>query len=217
MNRVDVLYTFPHKGLRNALSQLSFQAGSTNYGDQQELDDLKQISKEIVLLLDLHMRSEEDILLPALELRVPGSTEGNHEEHEHLGEKIKRFEAMLNEILITPPRSNGASFYLIYNDFHSMYIAHMAMLETKINDLIWANFTDEEMMKMHGQIMASLTLEQIMMWFKYIVPALDFIERSVIMGGLKAYAPAEFFESVINMLKEHMSESAHLQLEAMLS
>jgi hypothetical protein len=31
-------YDVPHKGLRNALSQLSLMAGKTNYSNQQEVE-----------------------------------------------------------------------------------------------------------------------------------------------------------------------------------
>ena len=36
------------------------------------------------------------------------------------------------------------------------------------------------------------------------------------MGGFKENAPAEFFDKVLDMLKEYMSEKEHLQLETML-
>jgi len=55
------------------------------------------------------------------------------------------------------------------------------------------------------------------LWFKYIVPALNPFERTMIMGGFKANAPAEFFDKVLNMLKEYMSENEHLKLKTMLT
>ena len=93
----------------------------------------------------------------------------------------------------------------------------MAMEESDINPLLWATFTDEEIMAWHGQVMSTLTPDQIMLWFKYIVPALNPFERNIIMGGFKENAPAEFFDNVLNMLKEYMPQNEHSQLETMLS
>ena len=90
------------------------------------------------------------------------------------------------------------------------------MEESEINPVIWANLADEELMELQGQIMASLSPDNIMMWFKYIVPALNPFERTIILGGFKENAPAEFFDQVLNMLKDYMSENEHLQLETML-
>jgi len=42
-------------------------------------------------------------------------------------------------------------------------------------------------------------------------------ERTMIMGGFKANAPAEFFDKVLHMLKEYMSENEHLKLKTMLT
>jgi len=69
----------------------------------------------------------------------------------------------------------------------------MAMEESKMNQLIWANFTDEELMGQHRKIMSTLTPEQIMMLFKYNVPA-------------------PFFESVVNMLSGFMQKNDYQDL-----
>ena len=73
--RVDI-YNFPHKGLRNLLSLVSFVAGNTDQSDQQALDELKKKTAELVLLLNLHRQSEEEDLLPAF---IGDHLSGHHE------------------------------------------------------------------------------------------------------------------------------------------
>lgn len=211
------IYGFPHKGLRIALSQLSMLSGNTDYSNADSLEKLKNLSVELVTLLDLHLHSEEDVVLPALEAKMPGSTSENVEEHEQLEKEVQAFDKRLTNITVDSAPNSGAQFYEAVYNFHSKYIAHMAMEESDINPLIWANFTDEEIMAWHGQIMSTLTPDQIMLWFKYIVPALNPFERGMIMGGFKENAPAEFLDKVLDMLKEYMPEKEHLQLEAMLA
>ena len=192
-------------------------SGNTDYSNAESLEKLKILSVELITLLDLHLHSEEDVVLPALEAKMPGSTSENVEEHEQLKKEVQAFDKQLTNITVNSAPNSGAKFYEAVYNFHSKYIAHMAMEESDINPLIWANFTDEEIMAWHGQVMSTLTPDQIMLWFKYIVPALNPFERSMIMGGFKENAPAEFFDKLLNMLKEYMSENEHLKLETMLS
>ena len=189
------LYAFPHKGLRSAISQLSLTAGNTNCSEQDSLNTLNTLTEEVFTLLELHAHSEETVVLQALETKVPDSTAENLAEHAQLEKEIDLMKQELSAITIDSPPHLLSNFYEAVSNFHSKYLAHMAMEESKMNTLIWANFTDAELMEQHGQIMSTLTPEQIMMWFKYIVPALNHFERTIIMGGFKVNAPAPFFDS----------------------
>lgn len=206
------LYGFPHKGLRNAISQLSQSAGNTDCSDQASLNALKALAEEVITLLGLHAHSEETVVLPALESKVPGSTAENLAEHAQLEKDIDVMQQTLNTITTDSTPDMISNFYTLVTNFQSKYLAHMAMEESKMNILIWDNFTDADLMGQHGQIMSSLTPEQVMMWFKYIVPALNPFERTIIMGGFKANAPKPFFDSVLDMLSSLMQKNEHQQL-----
>lgn len=206
------IYGFPHKGLRLALSKLSLLSGSTDYSDEDSLSMLKELTSEIVDLLHLHVHSEESVVLPALEEKVSGSTATNLEEHKTLENEISEFVKQLESITVGSNPVSGAKFYESIFNFYSNYINHMAMEEKDVNCLIWENCTDEEIMSWHEKIMSTLTPNQISTWLKYIVPALNPFERTIIMSGFKANAPAEFFDSIVGMLKEYMTEMEHSQM-----
>ena len=211
------LYAFPHKGLRNAISQLSQIAGNIDCSDQASLSSLKALADEVFTLLGLHAHSEESVVLPALESRVPDSTAENIAEHEQLENEIDAMKQELNAITTGSAPNVLSHFYTTVSDFHSKYLTHMAMEESRMNALIWENFTDAELMEQHGKIMSTLSPEQIMMWFKYIVPALNPFERTIIMGGFKANAPVPFFDSVLDMLSGLIKQNEHQQLTAALN
>jgi hypothetical protein len=210
-------YGFPHKGLRLALSRLTVVSGNTDYSDEASLNALKTLANEIIEILHLHAVAEESVILPALEERVPGSTASNVEEHKVLEEEISEFSKQLEGITVTSEPASGAQFYESVSRFFANYINHMAMEENDMNPLIWENFSDEEIMSWQGRIMSTLTPAQISIFFKYMVPALNPFERNIMLGGFKAKAPAAFFDSIIVMLKEHMTESEHSQMVARLS
>ena len=92
----------------------------------------------------------------------------------------------------------------------------MAMEESKMNSLIWKHFTDEELMGIHGKIMSTLAPEHIVLLFKYIVPALNPMERNIILSGFKANAPEEFFRQVLDVAREEMPASSFASMVASL-
>lgn len=205
--RVDI-YNFPHKGLRNFMSQISFMAGNTDFSNQQGLDELKEKTADLVLLLNLHRQSEEEELLPALEAKLAGSTQENVKEHELLEQEVDRFSSFFKNITVETSPVEGIQFYSMLNGFQAKYMDHMAMEESKMNPLIWDHFTDEELMGIHGTIMSKLAPEHIVLWFKYIVPALNPVERNIILSGFKTNAPEEFFNQVLDAIRAEMPASS---------
>jgi len=200
------LFTFPHKGLRNAIAQLSRLTGQVECTDTQQLEALNSLADEVFLLLDLHANSEESVVLRALENKQPGSTTHNLSEHRDVEQQLGNLKKQLHILNQQPVLSHSQMFYSMINNFHSAYLAHMEMEESDINELLWKNFTDKELMQLHHDVMSSLTPEQVSVWFKYIVPALNQSERLAIMNGLKEAAPEPFFHSVLMMLKHDIAQ-----------
>ena len=132
-------------------------------------------------------------------------------------QKPHLYAKQLEAITVSSEPASGAKFYESVTAFFANYINHMAMEESDMNALIWENFSDEEIMSWTGRIMSTLTPAQISSFFKYMVPALNPFERNIVLGGFKANAPAEYFNSIIGMLKAHMTESEHSQMLARLS
>ena len=73
--------------------------------------------------------------------------------------------------------------------FLSDYVTHRAEEERDINAVIWEHFDDSEIMSWHAQSMEKLTPDQKMLWFRFIVPALNPFERQIMMGGVRASVP----------------------------
>jgi len=204
MQRVNI-YGFPHKGLRNALGQLSFKAGSTNVENKEEVASLLALTEEISELLHLH--AEEDFVSPPLEAKVPGSTQGNHEDHEKMEELEKQMVEKARSFAANPTVSALNDFYNHVNYFTREYFRHMEEEETQMNNVIWENFEDSDILSWQGQILSKLTPEQFFKWFKYIIPALLPQEQAIMLGGFKENAPAEAYTQTIEGLKPYLNES----------
>ena len=202
--RVNI-YGFPHKGIRYGLGQLSFNVGSLILNDPEALKVCKEIADDLSELLDLHLNSEEDFVIPPMEAKVPGCTQHNHEDHM----EMQKLEHEMKEAILTlvdlPNEMHLNLAYNKINHFIKEYFRHMSEEETEMNKVIWEHFADEEILVWQGQILSKLTPAQFFKWFKYIIPALTQLEQSIMLGGFKQNAPAEAYNGTIKNLEPYLT------------
>src|SRR5690606_7485510 len=91
-------YDIPHKGLRNALSQLQLLAGKTDYSDKEEVKRLYDTGKEVFDLLNSHAADENDYTLAGLEKKLPGASHHDVDDHEKLHVTQDKLGQLLAEI-----------------------------------------------------------------------------------------------------------------------
>lgn len=201
------IYAVPHKGLRLALGQLCHRAGSVDWSDPEAVKELHTQGSELFELLALHLNSEEEVVLPAIEAKVPGSTEENHDEHLMLQKLEDKLADQLDALAAAPSMEKALVFYDQLNHFLGRYFQHMEGEEGQMNKLIWDNFNDEEIAAWHGTIMSKFTPDQVFSWFKYIIPALHPAEQNIVLGGFKANAPTEVYQGTLEALKPFLSQA----------
>jgi len=212
-NRVNI-YGFPHKGLRNALGQLSLKAGAVNISNEHELEELKILGNEVSELLNLHLKAEEEFVLPPLESKVPGSTDGNHQDHLEMERLEDEMVNKLNALVKTPDIPAANDLYNQVNLFIREYYRHMNDEEDQMNKIIWEHFNDPEILEWQGKILAKLTPEQFFKWFKFIIPALLPEEQIIMLSGFKQNAPSQVYESTIHKLKPYLTENQLIHIQS---
>jgi|AACY02.3.fsa_nt_gi hypothetical protein len=201
------IYGFPHKGLRNALSQLQFDASKLDVSNHEKVAKFKVLSEIVVSLLALHQDAEDSVMLPDIEARAPGSTTHNAHEHARLHTMVESIERQTETLTVGGAPEAHAELFDAINDFFSDYLTHMAEEEREMNAIIWEHFSDDEILGWQGQIMAKLTPEQKMNWFRFIIPALSPFERQIMLGGVRANVPDETYQAILTMLEQYMPAS----------
>ena len=171
------IFNVSHKGLRYALGELSFLAGQIDYQEENSLRKVESLLNEVILLLESHALSEERVILEALEKKAPRSTRLNLEEHEELEIEILEIKMFFDSAKDAFSEELGDQFYRSICSFQAKYILHMAMEETVMNNLLWSYFTEEELKVLHQSVLDSLNPEMTKLWLKYILPAINPIER----------------------------------------
>lgn len=217
MNRMKS-YDVPHKGLRNALSQLSLLAGKTDYTNPEQVEQLYLLGTDVFMLLTTHATDEDQITLAQLEKKIPGSSQHDKEEHEVIHQQQLKLETLLSDIYNGSASGNdvcvaGSEFYLSFSEFHSAYLAHMAEEERVTQMHLWECFTDVELAEQRKMIMRKNTPDTLLTWFKFVLPAQSHAERASLLTGFKMAAPTPFFNTAMESIRKVLSVSEFSGLE----
>jgi hypothetical protein len=200
-------YDVPHKGLRNALSQLSLLAGKTNYSDQLEVGRLYKLGQDVFKILNIHAEDENTVTLTELETRCPGCSQHDFDDHEQLHAVQAKLEALLSNIYNNSKSGqdaseDGAEFYLALSQFHGMYLEHTAEEERVTQPMLLKFFTDEELTQQRGKIMAKNPPQTLLIWFRFVIPAQSHNERVGLLTGFKKMAPLAFFQEGMEVIEQ---------------
>lgn len=215
-------YDVPHKGLRNALSQLQLLAGKTDYTNQNEVEQLFKLGKEVFEILTIHATDENEITLQELEQRCPGCSQHDMEDHEHIHLIQDKLEKLLATIYNNSQQGqdvgeDGEEFYLAFSEFHGAYLEHTAEEERVTQQMLWKYFTDEELASHRGKIMAKNPPHTLLIWFKFVIPAQSHKERVGLLTGFKKMAPEPFFREGMQVIKKVLTEKEFDELSAALA
>jgi hypothetical protein len=214
-------YDVPHKGLRNGLSQLSLQAGRTDYANAAEVQELHALGGRLFSILSIHAEDENNVTLARLETRCPGSTKHDHDDHEAIHRAQKGLEDQLESIAGGAARGEdmteaGAEFYLAFTEFHGEYLEHTAQEERVTQPLLWKFFTDEELAAHRGEIMSKNPPQTLLIWFEFVLPAQSHAERVGLLSGFKKMAPPAFFSDAMAVIEKALATEDFRRLDSAL-
>mgnify|MGYP000488104072 FL=1 len=69
--------------------------------------------------------------------------------------------------------------------------------ETVTARALWNRFTDDELSAIELKIVSSLTPEKNMAFMRIMIPAMNPLERALMLGAMQKGAPPEIFDAVI--------------------
>lgn len=210
-------YDVPHKGLRNALSQLQFLAGKTDYFNQNEVEQLYKLGEDVFKILTIHATDENEVTLAELEKRCPGCSQHDFEDHEQIHVAQNRLEKLLANIYTNSKAGHdvsedGEEFYLAFSEFYGTYLEHTAEEERVTQPMLWKYFTDEELALHRGKIMAKNPPQTLLIWFRFVIPAQSHKERIGLLTGFKKMAPESFFNEGMQVIKQVLPENEFNEL-----
>lgn len=196
--RYDI-YAFIHKGLRAFMAHTLVRVGRL---DATDADEVAEVSTEVQALLDVcrsHLQHENDFVHAAMQARAPGSCARIADEHEHHQEAIAELEWLLGG---APGNPDGArALYRGLTAFVAENFEHMQYEEAEHNAVLWAHYSDEEILDIEHRIVASLTPAESQLTMRWMLPHMTPAERAAMLGGMRQGAPAEVFDGVLSLIR----------------
>jgi hypothetical protein len=217
MSRMNV-YDAPHKGLRNALSQLQFLSGKTNYSVWNEVERLFDLGREVFRILTIYIETENEIALAELDVRCPGCAKADRAGHDRLQFEQRSIEDFISRIYSDVKMDKkaddlGAEFHLLLSKYHANYLLHIAEEEIATQLLLWKHFTDEELMEHRYRIIERNPPDALLTWVKFITPAQGPIERVRFLICFRQVASDTLFNHAIKLLRLELPEDEFLSLD----
>lgn len=205
-------FAAPHKGLRNVISKFAFRLGQTDNTDPSALQQLKELGNEMFALLNDHVHTENEYTLRLLEERAPGASVHDREDHEKLDQIQDDLQLQLRSLTGEETSAQIHDFYLTFTLFQSQYLEHTHEEERVTERLLQEHFSDEELIEHRQTIMKKISPDTLLLWLKYVIPAQRIGESVDMLSGLKANAPREYFEKVMEAIRSEMGPPRYEEL-----
>lgn len=201
--RVDI-YAFIHKGIRANLAQVMLAVGRMDGMDAAETQATLSDVRALLKLCHKHLDKEDQFVHPAMELRAPGSTQQIAHEHVEHEASIARLDTCVGAVEQATAAQRDAAIEALYRElalFTADNLQHMEYEQTEHNRVLWAHYSDAEIMGLERAIVASIPPEDMGLTLRWMVPYMNPAERALFLGGVRQGAPADAFGHILNMLK----------------
>ena len=190
------MYAGIHKALRSFMSETLVRVGRADVTDPDDLHAaLEQLETLLTLCLN-HIEHENEFVHTAIEARQPGAaarTGGDHVEHRDSIDALRAEAAGLRSAAARLQPALALRLYHHLALFVAENLQHMHIEETANNAALWAAYSDVELIEIHDRLVASIAPPEFMLVARWMVPAVNPMERAMLLGSVKAQTPPEAF------------------------
>lgn len=208
------MFAAPHKALRKSMSDFIIRVGQTDYRNAESISMLKVFGAELFQLLSSHAHTEDEIILGALDEKIPGSSAHDKLDHAKIEHLQERLETELYQLQAEQDDRRLYCFYQNFSAFQSVYLEHMHEEETTTQQLIWVNLSIEEQLAIRGKIVAHMEPATYILWLKHMIPAQNEHENRLLLDTIRSNMPVERFAFIYQHLSSHLGAKLDELLQA---
>lgn len=198
------LYRDIHKGIRSELFALTEAAGRTDPADRAARLDLVAQLRGVVEVLDQHAHHEDAAIQPAIEAHVPDVAETVVADHAAFDRRCELLVELGSSTVDAPEgeaRRLAQHLYVDLAAFTSSYLAHQDLEERVVMPALEAALGVEAVVGIHQQILGTMPPDEMVRSLAFMFPAMNVDDRTELLGGMRAGAPAEVFEGVWSLVR----------------
>jgi hypothetical protein len=206
IGRVD-LYGSIHKALRMMMCDTLVGLGRLDVDDEHAVLQGAQRVFDLLEICHAHLNHENRFVHPAMHARDAGSSDAAACEHAEHERHIVQLSRMAGALVKTEAGQRGPVLMGLYHAL-SLFVAdnfrHMVDEETRHNPVLWAHYSDAELMALHDELVASIVQPEMLATLRWMVPACNPSERAQMLCGMQAQAPQPAFEAVLDTVRPHL-------------
>lgn len=200
MQRYNIFYQV-HKGLRQMLYTTAGKMLQTDFINTAETTVLMAQVTEVLDLFDGHADTEDNFVLPAVTAYEPAAAaafEQEHVEDHALGNRLRALLNMFHHAVSSEEKNEmGSAIRLAFTEFLVFNLKHMAKEESYLNNILWNNYTDEQLHGITTRIMANLSPEKIKKNQRWMMLGLSNTEITAWLNIVKREVPAFVFNGLL--------------------
>jgi hypothetical protein len=205
-----------HKALRAMMYDTALTLQQTYFADVREAEVALSKVQTVIHEFEQHAYHEDTFILPAIEAFEPGLVEEFEKEHLADIEIGNRLETLINiyrSLETSEERINcGSSISKSFRDFMVFNISHMSKEEIEISRVLWANYTDEELLELNGSLTASIPPEQKMVSAKWMLRSINKAEAITWLEAVKQSSPTFVFDALIDLAHAELPEQIRAEV-----
>ncbi len=209
------LYGPIHKALRHLMCDTLFRVGCIDIADAVGCERTLAQLGQLLALCATHLEHENRFVHPALEACQPQASARIAAEHDEHRQHLRELRDELVALRGAAPATRDTLARRLYRHL-ALFVAanfqHMHIEETAHNTLLWAHYSDAELMQLHDQIVAAVDPREMLEVAHWMGPALTPTERARVVGGMQASEPPEAFLSLLLHIRPRLDDHAWRQL-----
>lgn len=193
------LYRDIHKAIRAELFAVVAHAGRLDPADDVGRRDLADQVIGLVSFLQQHARHEDGVLQAPLEQAAPGLAAQVADEHEAIEARMAHLVALADILRQPAAGSARAAVHELYVDlaaFTADYLSHQDREERVVAPVLEQAVGFDGLLRLHGAILAGMPPQELFAGLALMFPAMNVDDRTELLGGIQATAPASAFEHV---------------------
>ncbi|MBL8338132.1 MAG: hypothetical protein JNM97_15290 [Rhodoferax sp.] len=205
--RVD-LYGVIHKALRAMMAETLVAVGRLDGRDAAACAHTGEQVRNLLDFCSSHILHENLWVHTAIEARATGASARIAQEHgqheQHIAALRATLEALLQARSDVPRAVSAARLYRELALFIADNLVHMHAEETTHNALLWARYSDAELLALHAALVGSIPPDEMATTLRWMLPAMNPQERCAMLADLRDNAPPEAFQGTLDIAQAHL-------------
>jgi hypothetical protein len=181
-----------------------------------EMSPALQKVETLVNIFNDHASHEDYFIFPIVKKFNPSleaEFESEHHKDHELGQRLRDGIASWHAATDNDDRLKaGWTIYYTLNEFIGFNLYHTNKEEAMISPILWANYTDEELLVISAQIVARVAPDILAIQGRWMVKGMTNAEIIKWGSGMRMNAPAPVFQMLMQMIQTELPSERSRQI-----